>query len=158
MEYGSVTELLCKVLLAIITKKRGEQIPPQLSWGPSFSSGLEFVDEDNGRLCEPAEGCCGCDADLHQMGAIALWRDNEDGPGLATISSREGVKIKKLEASDIPGRRDVLYVVFECEGRGIYVMEIAQHKGSTYCCWPKHLNPFTSKAVPWWEGIEKVKE
>lgn len=74
---------------------------------------------------------------LHHV-SVSIWsRDTEDSDGNLT-NVGNGVKVSRVKADTIPGRRDAIRITFTCENgcdlRAI-ALQIMQHKGETYMAW-----------------------
>lgn len=83
--------------------------------------------------------CPVCDFDyLHQKWAKVIFRDNEDKDGILVSAERKKIATERVLDKDIPGRRDVIYIDFWCEGCHKHsILEIMQHKGNTIIKWEK---------------------
>ena len=95
---------------------------------------------DDGMLICPV---CGSNY-LHQAQVRTIFRFREDGPGLQTIHTTDNrIETSFLEDKFIFGRRDVIYIYFNCEHCHVtktgaldyHTLRIEQHKGLTLMQW-----------------------
>jgi formylmethanofuran dehydrogenase subunit E len=78
-------------------------------------------------------------APLHHSSVNVISRDSEDGPGISALSDENGIHVKRVDAEQIYGRRDVIEIEFWCESCGENApkkrLRINQHKGNTLIQW-----------------------
>lgn len=65
------------------------------------------------------------------------WLDGpEDHDGVAMVLKDHTATVQAAKRSEIPGRRDCLYLTFSCETCGIkHRLKMMQHKGNTEVDW-----------------------
>jgi len=75
-------------------------------------------------------------ANLHQKQIVSMFRDKEDGPGSRVAANYCGTSVAQVASGEIPGRRDALFIEFECEQcGGLPSLRIMQRKGETLISW-----------------------
>lgn len=77
---------------------------------------------------------------LHQRAVVSTFRDKEDGDGTEVRHTANVTASRRVRDNDIPGRRDVCLLFFECEGCSfesgeMFMLRIMQHKGQTFVEW-----------------------
>ena len=88
--------------------------------------------DSDGLMCPLCGG-----AYLHQLECRATWR-REDADGVCHTSSLRKEAKEQVPSADIPSRRDIIEIDFDCEiCAEKSTMYIQQHKGVTYMGWYK---------------------
>lgn len=109
-----------------------------------MTNGIKFEDLGDAALC-----CPKCEGfNLHQTDIEVAVRDCEDGNGTAVhvsgmrpfaYSVPFAVEVQRVPSATIPGRRQVVTLIFVCENCGLdhveYPLQVMQHKGSTLFAW-----------------------
>lgn len=77
---------------------------------------------------------------MHHLEIHVTTRDGEDQGGtIATIAQDGSTSLRRVGATQIPGRRDSLQISFWCEACGEdapqKILQILQHKGNTEIGW-----------------------
>src|SRR3990167_2114307 len=94
----------------------------------------DILIDENAWLCCPK--CCY--NYLHQTWVQVVFRDKEDHDGTIVAVNSKGIIKKRLKDKEIPGRRDIVFIKFECEGcQKNSILKIQQHKGNTIIEWEK---------------------
>lgn len=86
--------------------------------------------------------CCGGN-NLHQITTETVFRFAEDGSGLMVVHDESNeVASVPVPANGIAGRRNNIYIYFECEEGcaedQVLCLLVQQHKGLTYIKWLIH--------------------
>jgi hypothetical protein len=67
----------------------------------------------------------------HQLEVISEFR-KEDRDAIAVTHSLDGIDLNTVKKENVAGRRDNIYIKFNCEYGCLFTMRIQQNKGYTH--------------------------